>query len=133
MDRNLSDTRKRSDATGGRHKRWLSGIALLVVAGLTFVPVLLAVHDTGHFELEGNVLVNLASPPSHDWEQVYNDVLNNTNTSSATAKSFTTDGSGSASIFTGGGSKDPQDINNWLWKDSGGLPDKDNLVNSFAA
>jgi hypothetical protein len=37
------------------------------------------------------------------------------------------------SIFTGGGSKDPQDISNWAWKDAGGLPDKDNLQHSFAA
>ena len=45
-----------------------------------------------------------------------------------------------ATIFTGGGSKDPQDIsgtgngeNFWAWKDgAGGLPDKDNLLHSFA-
>ena len=39
----------------------------------------------------------------------------------------------SASIFTGGGSKDPQDLNQWAWKDAGGLPDKDNLRHAFAA
>jgi hypothetical protein len=48
--------------------------------------------------------------------------------------SWTDDGSLNASIFTGGGSKDPQDISNWAWKDgAGGLPDKDNLLHSFAA
>ena len=40
----------------------------------------------------------------------------------------------SSTIFTGGGSNDPQDINQWAWKDgSGGLPDKDNLLHAFAA
>ena len=39
----------------------------------------------------------------------------------------------SASLFTGGGSKDISDITAWAWKDgSGGLPDKDNLLNSSA-
>jgi hypothetical protein len=38
-----------------------------------------------------------------------------------------------SSIFTGGGSKDPIDINQWAWKDdAGGLPDKDNLEHGFA-
>jgi hypothetical protein len=47
----------------------------------------------------------------------------------------------SATIFTGGGSKDPQDINQWAWKNDpdagdvlhGGLPDKDNLLHAYAA
>ena len=39
-----------------------------------------------------------------------------------------------ASIFQGGGSKDGSNINEWAWKDEvGGLPDKDNLVHSYAA
>ena len=38
------------------------------------------------------------------------------------------------SFFTGGGSKDPEDIPAWKWKDeTGGLPDKSNLTNTFAA
>ena len=36
-----------------------------------------------------------------------------------------------ASVFTGGGSKDPQPIENWLWKD-GAVPQKDNLLHAFA-
>jgi len=35
-------------------------------------------------------------------------------------------------IFTGGGSKDQLDMNQWAWK-AGSVPDKDNLVESFAA
>src|SRR3989449_4075117 len=37
-----------------------------------------------------------------------------------------------ASIFTGGGSKDQMDITQWNWKD-GSVPDKDDLVEGFAA
>jgi hypothetical protein len=62
------------------------------------------------------------------------------NTSGATAVEWQPDGAAldgsnyNASIFTGGGSKDPQDISSWQWKDNaGGLPDKDNLLHSFAA
>ena len=48
--------------------------------------------------------------------------------------SWTDDGALNATIFTGGGSKDPEDITDWAWKsDTGGLPDKDNLLHSFAA
>ena len=57
----------------------------------------------------------------------------------ATARSFDTetnaDGTANnASIFTGGGSKDQAALADWKWKDaSGGLPDKDNLLNAMAA
>src|SRR6266487_5786015 len=37
-----------------------------------------------------------------------------------------------ASIFTSGGSKDPQDISSWLWKDGSSQP-KDELEHAFAA
>src|SRR2546428_212131 len=36
------------------------------------------------------------------------------------------------SIFTGGGSKDEKDITQWQWVD-GSVPDKDDLIESFAA
>src|SRR5689334_10491560 len=69
MIRNMRS--KRSDATGGRHRRWLSSIALTVVAGLMFVPVLLAVHDF-NFELDGNIAVDNASPTPYDWASLFN-------------------------------------------------------------
>jgi hypothetical protein len=95
-----------------------------------------AVHDTGVFELEGNA----TTTSSHDWDQIYADVVNGTNTAGARAKAWTSDnllGNGpslNATIFTGGGSKDPSDVSQWAWKDgAGGLPDKDNLLHAFAA
>jgi hypothetical protein len=146
MDRNFSDRRKRSDANGSRQRRWLYSIGLVVMAGFISIPVLLAVHQTGRFELDGNA----TTVSSDDWDEVCHQATNNaacgttSNTNGAIAVSWTGDcpqgssGFGcttaNATIFQGGGSKDPQDINNWAWKDElGGLPDKDNLVHSFAA
>src|SRR5262249_54217151 len=138
MDRNFGDRRKRSDATGGRHKRWLASIALVVVTGLIlFVPALLAVHDTGAFELDGNA-ANSGALLGDDWDNVCHQVLHSdcgtlNDTTGAKAVSWVPELNTNATIFTGGGSKDPQDINQWGWKDgAGGLPDKDNLLHSFA-
>jgi hypothetical protein len=116
---------------------------LLVVAtvmglvGLYFIPAAQAVHDTGAFELDGNATNNPAVA-GDDWDNVCHQVLGSdcsttNNTSGATAVSWVAEPDRSASIFTGGGSKDPQDIPNWAWKNAGGLPDKDNLQHSFAA
>jgi len=102
----------------------------------------LAVHDTGLFQLDGNATTaDLGSPAStgaDDWDRVCHQANptacpSGSNTTGATAVSWTAELNPSASIFTGGGSKDPNDISSWAWKDAGGLPDKDNLLHSFAA
>src|SRR5215468_1027708 len=96
-----------------------------------------AVHDTGAFELDGNAVNGPA--PGDDWDNVCHEVTGSdcstsNNTSGATAVDWVSEPNLNATIFTGGGSKDPQDINQWAWKDgAGGLPDKDNLLHSFAA
>jgi hypothetical protein len=109
----------------------------------------LAVHDTGAFELDGNA-VNQPGTPGDDWDNVCHQVTGSaqcgttSDTTGATATAWNSDtllNSSSvfspdpnATIFTGGGSKDPIDVNQWAWKDgAGGLPDKDNLQHSFAA
>jgi hypothetical protein len=103
-----------------------------------------AVHDTGRFELDGNAVHN----STDDWDNVChqvtitNDVTaaipdqcaSAANTNGATAVAWASDGDLNSTIFTGGGSKDPQDVSSWAWKDgAGGLPDKDNLLHSFAS
>jgi hypothetical protein len=132
-------------ATGvRRRRRWLTA-GLAVVSSMAAVIALgiapaLAVHDTGAFELDGNATNNPAVP-GDDWDNVCHQVLHNdcsttSDTSAsggATAVDWVSEPNLSASIFTGGGSKDPIDINQWAWKDAGGLPDKDNLLHSFAA
>jgi len=121
--------------TGSRRRRWATLLSLVVIvaASLIFMRTVLAVHNLV-FELEGNATTQGAT--THDWDQVFTDSQSappNT-ASGAVAVSFANDGAQNATIFTGGGSKDPQDLNQWAWKDqSGGLPDKDNLQDAFAA
>jgi hypothetical protein len=125
--------------TGSRRRRFLWIPLLLVAASALFlVGGAQAVHDTGAFELDGNATNNPAVL-GDDWDNVCHQVLHSdcstsSDTTGAKAASWVAEPNTNATIFTGGGSKDPQDISNWQWKDgAGGLPDKDNLLHSFAA
>jgi hypothetical protein len=113
--------------------------AVLAAAAMTLIDSepAAAVHDTGAFELDGNAVNGPAA--GDDWDNVCHEVLGtdcstSNNTSGALAVDWVAEPNLNSSIFTGGGSKDPIDINQWAWKDgAGGLPDKDNLLHSFAA
>jgi hypothetical protein len=119
--------------------------AFAVIAVYAALPAF-AVHDIDVFELDGNA-TNAPLVAGDDWDNVYCQVTNlpagcsDTSASGgATSVSWTNDGGRSATIFTGGGSKDDLNINpppgpgtGWGWKNGGGLPDKDNLLDSFAA
>jgi hypothetical protein len=132
---------------GGRRRRALlfATVASVAALGAVLVATALAVHDTGRFQLDGDAssATQPGSPPapaaSDDWDKVCHQVNplacpTGSNTTGATAVSWTAEPNLNSTIFTGGGSKDPQDVSNWLWKDgAGGLPDKDNLLHSFAA
>jgi hypothetical protein len=101
----------------------------------------------GLFELDGNATTNSSS--SHDWDQVFADagsptVSSNTQSSStgfsngasskALAGNFTYDAYNTTvdNIFTGGGSKDPNGISNWMYTSS--KPQgKDDIENAAAA
>ena len=124
-------------------KRWLTALiagagAAVAITAFGIGPAA-AVHDTGAFELDGNATNGAAA--GDDWDNVCHQVTgtdcstsNNTSAlGGATAVDWVAEPNHNASIFTGGGSKDPQDLNQWAWKDAGGLPDKDNLLHSFAA
>src|SRR5262245_4965193 len=131
-------------SAGSPKRRGLVLVPLLVAAALSLLVITgaQAVHDTGAFQLDGNAQTSdLGTPPSNgadDWDRVCHqvqgsDCSTSSNTTGATATSFTNDGAQNATIFTTGGSKDPQDLNQWQFKDQlGGLPDKDNLQDSFA-
>src|SRR5215213_10105300 len=131
---------------GGRRRRF--GIGVTAAVGLAGVLAIsaFAVHNTGAFELDGNAVNGAA--PGDDWDNVCHEVtitndttnsipnqcVNAANTNGATAVSWSAELNLNSTIFTGGGSKDPIDINQWAWKDgAGGLPDKDNLLHDFAA
>ena len=118
------------------------GALLLTMSGMPGITQ--AVNATGAFELDGNAV----SQTTDDWNRVCHEVTitNDTagtipnqcigagDTNGATAVSWEAELNNNSTIFTGGGSKDPQDISEWAWKDgAGGLPDKDNLVHAFAA
>jgi hypothetical protein len=135
---------------GWRRRSLLAGGIALVAVGVLAISSAQAVHDTGAFQLDGNAQTSdLGTPSSNgadDWDRVCHQVLGTdcsiaSNTTGATAVSFSADTllstglpSNNATIFTTGGSKDPNDISAWKWKDgAGGLPDKDNLQDSFAA
>src|SRR5262245_24677908 len=130
--------------TKGKRRRpaLLGTMALLAALTAFLVSNALAVHDTGIFQLDGDASTSsqpFGPPAKDDWDKVCHQVLTSDcstteNTTKATAVSWAAEPSLSSTIFTGGGSKDPQDISQWLWKDeAGGLPDKDNLLHSFAA
>jgi len=122
-----------------RRKVRLAAVAAALFSLIAFLlgPAAFAVHDTGAFELDGNA-TNQSLTPGDDWDNVCHQVNptacpTGANTTGATAVDWVSEPNLSASIFTGGGSKDPQDISNWAWKNAGGLPDKDNLLHGFAA
>jgi hypothetical protein len=134
----------------GQRRRSLFGVlAAFSLLLVLVVPNAFAVHDDGVFQLDGNAkqsdLTNATEPTAgtDDWDNVCAEVVGpvdanatcgtNVETDKAEAVSWVSEPDRSTSIFTGGGSKDPQDLNNWLWKNAGGLPDKDNLRHAFAA
>jgi hypothetical protein len=118
-----------------RRTKFLLGIGVIAALVIGWQVAAFAVHDDA-FELEGNAINNFQGPPpdpnqaGDDWENVVADPP----TDSADERSFAQELDENETIFTGGGSKDPQDIPNWAWKnDAGGLPDKANLQHAFAA
>ena len=121
------------------HPRGRRHLVIPVLAALLFTLLFpfgaQAVHDTGVFELDGNA----TSSTSDDWDKVCHQVTGSdcstaSNATGAKAVAWTAEANPNSTIFTGGGSKDPIDIDQWAWKDgAGGLPDKDNLEHAFAA
>ena len=119
-------------------RRRLLALATLLVAS-QLAPVASqsaagAALNAGVLELEGNAVDDAAT--GTDWSAVHagQTATPESCPAGATACAWESDGAPNATIFTGGGSKDPQDVTAWRWKDgSGGLPDKDNLQHSFAA
>jgi hypothetical protein len=136
--------------TGSSRRRRFLAVPLTLAAllALFWIAGAQAVHDTGVFQLDGNAQTSVqSSPPAlEDWDLICKahaapitpttctfaaGVTPPAGTTTSTASAHVADGVG-ASIFTGGGSKDPQDIPNWKHK-NGSVPDKDNLLHSFAA
>jgi uncharacterized repeat protein (TIGR01451 family) len=95
----------------------------------------------GVFELDGNATTGVlgtsgSTTTSHDWDQVFNDVTNGTSTSGAISASFVTDAVNTTgdNIFTGGGSKDTNGIQQGPWQFTDSKPQaKDDIGHAYAA
>jgi uncharacterized repeat protein (TIGR01451 family)/fimbrial isopeptide formation D2 family protein len=100
---------------------------LLQYFSFAAAPSVLAVHDEGLFELDGNTVANNASPPigpAEDWDSHPGATGNRS--------LFITDGLGLVDdIFTGGSSKDDLNTTGWKWK-TGSVQDKDDIEHAFA-
>jgi hypothetical protein len=91
------------------------------------------------FELDGNASTTHGAGLPDDWDRVCHQKLGtdcsiSSDTTGASAVAFASQPVANAHIFTGGGSKDPNDLSSWLWKSgTGGLPGKDILQDAFSA
>jgi hypothetical protein len=116
-----------------------TGIGAMSVLLIT-APAL-AVHNDGTFEIDGDVIpnsipnaVDSTGTPGPDWQTLFTCTASGctqTAAGAAASAAFVLDPA-PLSIFTGGGSKDQQNLDQWQWKD-GSVPDKDNLTSAFAA
>jgi hypothetical protein len=141
--RELVEQRKEDRVMTSRKRKTTIRLVLALAFALAIgVTAVLAVHDDGVFEIDGNV-TDGDSPtgtPGEDWETLFtcgDEGIENslTCTSSgaggASARQYIDDGL-TATIFTGGGSKDDLNISQWRFKD-GSVPAKDNLLEAMAA
>lgn len=102
-------------------------LTLLALFGASYIGAAVAVDGNGAFELDGNPQEDLLLPED-DWQTLYNGGGSHTQWVFIEDKDPAGD-----NIFTGGGSKVPQDFPNYKWKDSPPPPDKNNIVNAWAA
>jgi len=109
-------------------KRFIDAIlraALALLCG-SYIGAAVAVDGNGTFELDGNPQEELLT--GDDWETLEN------GGGSPNQYVFIEDKKPSGdNIYTGGGSKVPLDFPGYKWKDSPPPPDKNNIVNAFAA
>ena len=99
----------------------------LAAAALVLSATSARALELGVFELDGNAITDHAGTAlPDDWNRI-----NPGPGSHALVSSFDVDPLG-ATIFTGGGSKDVQDVSQWLYT-SGSVPDKDEINDAFAA
>lgn len=105
------------------------------IVGLTSVMVALvtlpawATHTLDRFELDGNAIA--AASPGDDW----NTVAPTDHSSTDIVSSFVRDGSlvpADTSYFTGGGSKDLNDVPDWAHTTGDVAPDKNEITDAFA-
>jgi hypothetical protein len=120
----------------GSKRRLLRLLPMLaaVAAAVVLIPGGLAVHDEGLFELDKTPTVdaNATNDPDvagDDWDQVF------AGTDNAEQSIFITDPSDTATDnhFTGGGTKDHNDLTDWQHTQKKPSPPKDDITDAYAA
>ncbi len=105
-------------------------MAIVFVLGLATAQ---AVDELGLFELDRNAIdSNGFSTLPDDWDTLYNNGANTGGHSQTFTGILPDIGADGGTQFQGGGSKDNNDITQWLWK-AGEPLDKDDITNAYAA
>ncbi|HUR50891.1 MAG TPA: hypothetical protein VMZ11_02090 [Mycobacteriales bacterium] len=125
----------------------LSMCAVLSAVGVSPASAVDGVSSTPNFELEvtNPLATGAISDPNavasstlagDDWENVYNRSRGSGTADTANASRFLTDGinsEASETLFTGGQSKDPENITSWRWASGSGVQDKNDIEHAYAA
>lgn len=120
-----------------RPKRRLTTLALAALAaiGLSAPLIVLSVNDSNIFELEGDALDGSAT--GDDWQNIADDRTGGPGLlaqNNSTVSTFMIDGLDSTdTTFTGGGSKDVNDISQWQHVTGAVSPLKNEIGHAFAA
>jgi hypothetical protein len=108
-------------------------LVLIAALALSATPVFADVGNDGVFEIDAPSANVIPNGNGDDWQTLFTCILGGGCTPSGQTppRSIVTDPA-PQTIFTGGGSKDNNDITQWQWRD-GNVPDKDDLITAFAA
>ena len=136
-----------SRRNGGRRARRLAGVLGVMTVMLVAATGALATHNLGLFQLDENAVDSTGAGLPDDWDRLDDGIGDPSNDDSALASVFVADGddfsggitvppglpSDDTSYFTTGGSKDVNDINQWMHQTGDVAPDKDEILNAYAA
>src|SRR5262245_29104850 len=95
-----------------------------------------AVHDLGVFELDGNTALGARTPPTFDWEGLFDGSGNQTvtpGTDGLLASTFLPDAARPDHSYFARSDKDIRDISTWRCKSVNQPTPKDDLLNAYAA
>src|SRR5260370_414858 len=131
-------TRRRRSASGSRRSLMMGVLAAIGLFALLPV-IVLAVHDNGMFELDGNMKHSSLTTPPYDWASLFDSSGNRIITppsGALLADDFLADfANPDATYFSsnGGGVKDVNPISHWSCTTIHNPTAKDNLLNSYSA
>src|SRR5437867_2297326 len=107
-------------------------VILFIVGLLSVVGLVLAIAPGTVFELDGNSVPFNSAPPNEDWNTLNGTTGFNGSSGGSVIHTYVAS-ENPPKIFTQGGSKDPSNTTQWVWKKADTVPDKDTIVDAFAA